>query len=104
MQIANVSVSVKANVYFEGRVVSHSLALADGSKKSVGVIFPGSYHFNTDAAENMEIVEGECKVVIDGEEEVRLFRASEAFHVPEKSGFTIEVESTPCHYICSFLS
>jgi uncharacterized protein YaiE (UPF0345 family) len=104
MQIENVSVSVKANVYFEGKVVSHSLTLADGSKKSVGVIFPGSYHFNTDAAENMEIVEGECIVVLDGREDSRTYRPAEAFHVPQKSGFSIQVETTPCHYICTFLS
>jgi purine/pyrimidine-nucleoside phosphorylase len=103
MQIGNVSVSVKANVYFDGKVVSHSLTLPDGSKKSVGVIFPGSYHFNTAEAERMEIVEGECEVQLDGQHELRQYGASEDFHVPEKSGFSIKVEGTPCHYICTFL-
>ncbi len=103
MQIGNVSVSVKANIYFDGKVVSHTLALADGSRKSVGVIFPGSFHFNTDEAEIMEIVEGDCEVRVDGQEEVRKCGPSEAFQVPEKSGFAIKVEGAPCHYICSFL-
>ena len=52
----NVSVHAKANIYFEGKVVSHSIFLADGSKKTLGVIYPGSYHFNTEQAEKMEII------------------------------------------------
>jgi purine/pyrimidine-nucleoside phosphorylase len=104
MQIPHVSVSAKANVYFDGKVVSHSLTLADGSKKSVGVVLPGSYHFNTDAAEIMEIVEGGCAVILDGEQETRQVHAGESFQVPSKSGFSIQVQGAPCHYICSFLS
>jgi uncharacterized protein YaiE (UPF0345 family) len=104
MQIANVSVQAKANVYFEGKVVSHTLLLDDGSKKSVGVILPGSYHFNTEAAEIMEIVEGSCTVVLDGEKQEQQVHAAESFRVPAKSGFSIQVEGAPCHYICSFLT
>ncbi|MEC8657279.1 MAG: pyrimidine/purine nucleoside phosphorylase, partial [Verrucomicrobiota bacterium] len=47
----NVSVSAKANVYFDGKVVSHSITLSDGSQKTLGLIYPGSYHFNTAKAE-----------------------------------------------------
>ena len=104
MQIGNVTVTAKANVYFDGKVVSHTLLLVDGSKKSVGVIMPGSYHFGTDSAERMEILEGGCDVQLDGQEEVRRCRVSESFRVPAKSGFTITVADAPCHYICTFLS
>ena len=49
-QFDNVSVIKKANVYFDGRCVSHSLILADGVRKSVGVILPGAtLTFNTGA-------------------------------------------------------
>ncbi|HYF49103.1 MAG TPA: pyrimidine/purine nucleoside phosphorylase, partial [Planctomycetota bacterium] len=34
-QFDNVSVVCKANVYFEGRVVSHSVLFKDGSKKTL---------------------------------------------------------------------
>ena len=60
----NVSVSTKANIYFDGKVVSHSLILAEGRKKSLGVIFPGEYHFGTGDPEVMEITTGACEVVI----------------------------------------
>ena len=60
----NVTAVAKANVYFEGRVVSHSILLAGGEKKTLGLIYPGKFHFGTDAAERMEIVAGLCRVKI----------------------------------------
>jgi hypothetical protein len=46
-QFDGVSVVKKANVYFDGKCVSHSIVLADGTKKSVGVILPSTLTFNT---------------------------------------------------------
>ena len=46
-QYDNVSVVKKANVYFDGKCVSHTVVLADGTKKTVGVILPSSLTFNT---------------------------------------------------------
>lgn len=102
-QFAGVTVVTKANVYFDGKVVSHTVLFADGSKKTLGLIYPGSYHFGTDAAERMEIVAGACKVTLDGQGAVKTYNAGEFFDVPAKSGFTIEVGSGLCEYICSFL-
>jgi uncharacterized protein YaiE (UPF0345 family) len=98
----NVSVSTKANVYFDGKVVSHSLVLADGRKKSLGVIFPGEYHFGTGDPEVMEITAGACEVVLDGSIETLAVAAGSAFDVAGNSGFTIRVTDSPCEYICSF--
>ena len=98
----NVSVSTKANVYFDGKVVSHSLVLADGRKKSLGVIFPGEYHFGTGDPEVMEITAGACEVVLDGSTETLAVAAGAAFDVAGNSGFTIRVTDSPCEYICSF--
>ncbi|MBZ0070041.1 MAG: pyrimidine/purine nucleoside phosphorylase, partial [Thiobacillus sp.] len=61
-QFDNVSVVSKANVYFDGKCVSHSITLADGVKKSVGVIMPSTLTFNTGAPEIMESVAGTCRV------------------------------------------
>ncbi|MDP2867880.1 MAG: pyrimidine/purine nucleoside phosphorylase, partial [Methyloversatilis sp.] len=41
-QFDNVNVVKKANVYFDGKCVSHSIQFADGTKKSVGVILPAT--------------------------------------------------------------
>lgn len=98
----NVTVLTKANVYFEGKVVSHTLHFADGRKKSLGVIFPGQYHFGTADPEVMEITAGSCAVVIDGTSDTVAVATGSAFEVAGGSGFTITVADSPCEYICSF--
>ena len=100
---SNVTVDAKANIYFDGRVVSHSIHLADASKKTLGLIYPGEYHFGTAAAERMEIIAGTCAVVLDGSAAVLPFSAGQAFEVAANSGFTITVAEGICQYICSFL-
>lgn len=104
MEFADVTAVAKANVYFDGKVVSHTVRFADGSRKTLGIIFPGTYHFGTDAAERMEIVAGSCLVTLDGAGEAATHAAGGAFEVPAKSGFTIEVADGLCEYVCSFLS
>jgi uncharacterized protein YaiE (UPF0345 family) len=94
-------VTTRANVYFDGKCVSHSLELPDGTKKSVGVILPSSLTFNTGAPEVMELVEGECRVRLAGQEGWKSYSAGQSFEVPGKSSFEIEV-SKPLHYICHF--
>lgn len=100
----NVSVDTLANTYFDGKVVSHSVNFPDGSKKTLGIIFPGTYRFATDSPELMEIIDGSCEVSIDGSGTTRFVPTEESFEVPGKSGFTISVNSGVCQYICSFLS
>ena len=99
----NVTVHAKANIYFDGKVVSHSIILEDGAKKTLGIIYPGSYHFNTEQAEKMEITAGNCKVVLDGTEESNAYSDGQVFEVKANSGFTIEVREGICEYICSFI-
>ena len=100
---ANVTVTAKANVYFDGKVISHSILLANGEKKTLGLIYPGSYHFGTAAAELMEITAGSCTVTLDGEDDNRSYDTGSSFDVPGNSGFTISVNGGICEYICSFL-
>lgn len=104
LQFPNVTAVAKANVYFDGRVVSHSILADDGSKKTLGIIFPGTYHFGTDAAEVMDIVAGSCAVTIDGEADDEIYEAGSSFEVPAHSGFTIVVSDGLCEYVCSFVS
>ena len=98
-----VSVNAKANIYFDGKVVSHSVVLSDGAQKTLGLIYQGSYHFNTELAEKMEIIAGTCNVKLDGTEESNSYGENQSFHVPANSGFTIEVNEGICEYICSFI-
>jgi purine/pyrimidine-nucleoside phosphorylase len=101
-QFDNVSVVCKANVYFDGKVVSHSVLFGDGSKKTLGLIYPGTYTFNTDAPERMEIIAGSCKARLAGEGEWKAYPGGTYFRVPGKSSFEIAVEAGIAEYVCSF--
>jgi purine/pyrimidine-nucleoside phosphorylase len=103
-EFSGVTALTKANVYFEGKVVSHTLLFPDGSKKTLGLIYPGQFHFGTDKAERMELTSGQCAIKLDGASAPATYRAGQAFDVPAKSGFDIEVKSGICEYICSYLS
>ena len=101
-EFSNVTVTAKANVYFDGKVVSHSLRLADGAKKTIGLIYPGEYHFGTQAPERMEITAGSCQVRLDGQTSSKEYSSGSFFDVPGNSGFTIQVKGGIAEYICSF--
>lgn len=101
-QFENVSVIKQANVYFDGKCVSHSVQFADGTKKSVGVILPGAaLTFNTGVPEIMEGVAGNCRVRLKGEADWKPYGAGQSFNVPGNSSFEIEV-TEPYHYVCHF--
>jgi len=102
-QLTGVTVHTKANIYFDGKVVSHTVIMPNGAKKTLGLIYPGSYHFGTGAPERMEIIAGSCLVVLDGHAAEKEYITGNHFDVPGKSGFTIAVSGGVCEYICSFL-
>ena len=102
-EFRNVTAVVKANVFFDGRVVSHAILLPDGGRKTLGLIYPGQFHFGTDKGERMEIVAGACTVKLDGQNNTVTYAAGQAFEVSAKSGFDIAVASGICEYVCSFL-
>jgi len=100
--LQSAAVSTKANVYFDGKCVSHSLTLADGTKKSVGVILPSILTFNTGAPEIMEGTAGGCEYKLSGSDNWVVSGAGEKFSVPGNSTFQIRVSGEPYSYICHF--
>ena len=97
----DVSVVKKANVYFDGKCVSHTVLFRDGSRKTLGVIFPSSLSFNTGAPEVMELNAGKCRVRVKGESLWKSYCGGESFSVPGNSGFDIETLET-LDYVCHF--
>lgn len=100
-KIDGVAVTTKANVYFDGKCVSHSLTQADGTKLSVGVVLPATLTFGTGAPEIMECVGGSCEYKLDGSSEWKTCQSGEQFSVPGNSKFDIRV-SEAFHYICHY--
>ena len=101
-QFDNVSVVKQANVYFDGKCMSHTVLLSDGSRKTLGVIFPSSLTFNTGAAEIMELNAGKCRIRLHGDTDWATYEGGQRFTVPANSSFdieTIELLDYVCHFV-----
>ena len=100
-KIDGVSVTTQANVYFDGKCVSHGITYPDGTKKSVGVVLPATLTFKTGAPEIMECVGGSCEYRLAGSSDWVASGAGERFSVPGNSQFDIRVTDA-YHSICHF--
>lgn len=102
-QFDNVSVVKKANVFFDGKCVSHTVLFPDGSRKTVGVVLPDSQlTFNVSTPELMEISAGECSVRIAGEPAFKTYAAGSSFKIAANSSFEIHTGAEAVNYVCSF--
>jgi uncharacterized protein YaiE (UPF0345 family) len=101
-ELNNVTVVREANVYFNGGVTSRTIRLADGSRKTLGIMQPGEYEFTTGAAEVMEILSGELTVRLPGGTQWRPINGGESFEVPAGATFRLRVTSLT-DYCCSFI-
>ena len=100
-QFDQVSVVKKANVYFDGKCVSHTVLFPDGRRKTLGVIFPSTLTFTTGAPERMELTGGRCRVRIGVGTDWRTYGIGDSFEVPANTAFDIEAFET-VDYVCHF--
>jgi uncharacterized protein YaiE (UPF0345 family)/ADP-ribose pyrophosphatase YjhB (NUDIX family) len=98
----NVSIIKQANVYFDGKVTSRTVIFADGSKKTLGIMLPGAYVFNTADKEQMDIITGRLDVLLPGADSWQTVKGGESFIVPADSSFSLKVTELT-DYCCSFL-
>lgn len=98
----NVNVVKKANIYFNGNVTSRTIQFADGTIKTLGIMLPGEYTFNTADKELMEILDGRLEVLLPGSEQWQTVSGDESFEVPANAQFTVKV-AVSTDYCCSFL-
>lgn len=103
MNFENVTAVKKANVYFDGKVTSRTIIFADGSKKTLGIMLPGEYEFNTGAAEEMEVLGGSMDVLLPNTTQWQTFKEGQSYHVPANSSFKLKI-SEVADYCCSFIA
>ncbi len=101
-EFKNVTIVKKANIYFNGGVTSRTVLFPDGSKKTLGVMLPGEYEFNTSDREVMDIYSGEMDVLLPGEQDWKTIKSGESFQVPANSRFNLKVKVVS-DYCCSFV-
>lgn len=102
IQFSNITLTKKANVYFDGKVTSRTVEFADGSIKTLGIMQSGDYEFGTQKKEIMEILAGDCEVQFAGESTWKTFSAGDSFEVDANSHFKINAK-TLVDYCCSYL-
>lgn len=101
-EFKDVTIKKEANVYFNGKVTSRTVIFEDGSEKTLGIMFPGEYEFNTAQKELMEIHSGDLDVLLPGEKEWITVAGGESFEVPADAKFKVNVK-TLTDYCCSYL-
>ncbi len=97
----NVTVVKEANIYYDGKVTSRTVEFADGSVKSLGIMLPGSYTFNTADKEIMEMMSGELEIRLPGQE-WKTLHTPETFEVPANASFDLKIH-TVTDYCCSYI-
>lgn len=98
----NVTITRQANIYFDGNVTSRTITFPNGETKTLGIILPGEYRFDTKKQEVMEIQSGEVDVLLPGTEDWQHFSAGQSFTVPGNAAFQIKAGGVT-DYCCSFV-
>jgi uncharacterized protein YaiE (UPF0345 family) len=101
-EFKNVTVIREANIYFDGKVSSRTIVFADGSKKTLGVMLPGEYEFNTEQKEIMEILSGDLEVLLPDGQGWETIKDGQVFEVPGQSKFGLKIKRIT-DYCCSFV-
>ena len=102
MKFENVTVVKKANIYFGGKVTSRTVILATGEKKTLGIMLPGEYEFNTEAREIMEVLGGSMEIKVAGSTGYASYGEGTSFEVPARSSFKLIIKE-PADYCCSYM-
>jgi len=101
MEFANARIIKKANVYYDGKVTSRTVFTEAGERKTLGIVLPGEYQFNTVAEELMEVLSGEMEIMIQNEDSFTKYAEGTSFVVPANSSFKVIVKSV-ADYCCSY--
>lgn len=101
-EFKNIRIIKKANIYFEGKVTSRTIYFPDGSRKTLGIMLPGTYQFGTEKKEVIEILSGDLDVLLPGHTEWQSFKMGGAFEVPADASFDLKVK-TITDYCCSYI-
>jgi uncharacterized protein YaiE (UPF0345 family) len=97
----NATITRQANIYFDGNVTSRTIQFANGETKTLGIMLPGDYHFDTKKKEVMEIQSGDVEVLLPDSGEWQHFSTGQSFTVPANASFQIRARSVT-DYCCSF--
>ncbi len=102
MEFENVKVVAKANVYYDGKVLSHTFYMPNGDRKTLGILFPGEYEFGTADAEVMEVTAGALTVMLPGKSAWETYAPGTSFRIPANDTFKCKCGELS-EYVCSYI-
>ncbi len=91
---------IEVNEYFDGKVKSFAVNSSEG-KKTVGVMEPGEYEFDTQTKETITVITGEFSVYFAEYDEWEDFGAGSSFDIPGNSKFKLKVAQDTA-YLCEY--
>lgn len=66
-ELLDIKVMTKANIYWDGKVISRTYHRKDGSKFTLGVITAGTYIFDVGDKEVVSLIAGEAEIILPEE-------------------------------------
>lgn len=93
------TVRKRANVYYDGQVSSRDVTTSEGERYTLGLVLPGAYEFETDAAEEIEILAGTGRLELP--EETLQFDAGDVVAVPADTAFEFVADGV-VDYCCAY--
>ncbi|MFB6270350.1 MAG: pyrimidine/purine nucleoside phosphorylase [Halobacterium sp.] len=93
------TVRKRANVYYDGQVTSREVTTSDGERYTLGLVLPGSYEFETDAAEEIEVLAGSGSLELP--EETVSFGEGDVVSVPADTAFEFVADDV-VDYCCAY--
>ena len=100
-KMEKVTIETKANIYFDGKVVSRTGYHEDGSRFTLGIIPPGEYTFGVGPEENMQLISGEAEVLLAGETEWKKVAAPNNFIAIANNEYKIRTKDI-LEYLCDY--
>ncbi len=91
---------IEVNEYFEGKVKSLPVNSEQG-RKTVGVMEPGEYEFDTQEKETITVVTGEFSVYFAEYDEWEEFGPGSSFEIPANSKFKVKIAQDTA-YLCEY--
>lgn len=99
--LKNVNATAKANIYFDGRATSRTFFREDGSRFTIGIITAGSYTFDVGDREVVQLIAGDCEILLPTESEWRKVEAPNSFEIIANCNYQIRTTGV-CEYLCDY--
>ena len=97
--LEDATVRKRANVYYDGQVTSREVETAGGERRTLGIVLPGTYEFETDSEERIEVLAGGGRLELP--DETRPFEAGDVVTVPADTTFDFVADDVVDYY-CSY--